>query len=247
MMKYFYGMRLRGFSPGCQPMGYLLGRVFDGNKKYHDVLMYEYALDKRDIEHFSLTPLYAYEYTDNTGEETIHTFDTLEECTKALTECLEGIYDELCDKNPSWDVTWLNRYLDCSNTSEVYVPGTDIFSRCEIHMPANPISELIKEQHKKPIRVGNLIFRLDGVNCLENEDVNRKIAYDDDEAYSYKERYEKAIEELARDTEGMTLEEAKKYYKDNTDDDNANYYGDWIYIYTKSFEKNYLSFGVRMD
>ncbi len=246
-MKYFYGMRLRGFAPGCQPMEGFLGRVFDGNKKYHDVLMYENPLDKEYIRHFSLTPLYAYEYTDNTGEETIHTFDTMEECTEALAKTLDGVYEKYCAENNSWDVTWINRLLDCGNTSEVYVPGTDKFARCEIQRPVRPIYELIKEQNKKPIRIGNLIFRIEGVNCLDDEDIDKKVAYDDDEAYSYKERYEKAIAELTRDTEGMTLNEAQKYYKDNTDDDNANYYGDWIYVYTKSFEKNYLSFGVRMD
>ena len=246
-MKYFYGMRLRGFSPGCQPMDGFIKRADASSDKYYDVIVYEKPLKKADIEHYSLTPLYAYIYTDNLGQDFIHTYDTLEDCLKDVTDTLQYAYDEYCAIDASWDVTWINRYLDCGNTSEVYVPGTDKYTKCEIQMPVNPIYELVEKQHKIPIKLGDIIFRVVGVNCNDDEDVDRKTAYDDDEAYSYKERYEKAIAELAEDTKGMTLQQAQKYYKDNTEDDNANYYGNWIYVYTKVMNKSFIQFGVRMD
>jgi len=61
-MKYFYGMRLRGFSPGAQPMNGLYG-VTDyklnkwekkSGRKYHDVLVYLRKLDDKELEEYEL-------------------------------------------------------------------------------------------------------------------------------------------------------------------------------------------------
>ena len=50
---YVYGMRVRGFSPGRQPMnGFLESRV-DPKRRYHDLLVYNRMLtkeEKRDYE-----------------------------------------------------------------------------------------------------------------------------------------------------------------------------------------------------
>lgn len=45
--RYYYGMRLRGFSPGCQPKEGLVERVDDDGthgRIYHDVLVYSREL-----------------------------------------------------------------------------------------------------------------------------------------------------------------------------------------------------------
>lgn len=55
-MEYRYGMRLRGFSPGCQPMAGLFG-CEDGGKKYHDILVYKRPLTAKEIEDYELDDL----------------------------------------------------------------------------------------------------------------------------------------------------------------------------------------------
>ena len=54
-MEYRYGMRLRGFSPGCQPRGVV--RVEDGGKKYHDILVYNRPLTVFELEDYELDDL----------------------------------------------------------------------------------------------------------------------------------------------------------------------------------------------
>lgn len=58
---YTYGMRLRGFSIGCQPMDGLIGRRDDPTGMYHDILVYERKLTDREMEDYEL---------DYIGEET---------------------------------------------------------------------------------------------------------------------------------------------------------------------------------
>jgi len=54
---YYYGMRLRGFSLGCQPMDKLEARM-DSNytkyKNYYDILVYKRPLTDEEIENYSL-------------------------------------------------------------------------------------------------------------------------------------------------------------------------------------------------
>ena len=38
--------------------------------------------------------------------------------------------DVLYDKYPDLDVTWLNRFLDCGDTTTIYVPDTSIEITC---------------------------------------------------------------------------------------------------------------------
>ena len=59
-MTWKYGMRLRGFSLGCQPMFGLVERQDDPTGRYHDILLYdrrltcteeyEYELDEIGVE-----------------------------------------------------------------------------------------------------------------------------------------------------------------------------------------------------
>ena len=50
---YVYGMRLRGFSPGCQPMDGL-GSVMKGNEKYYNILIYNRELTDKEIRDYEL-------------------------------------------------------------------------------------------------------------------------------------------------------------------------------------------------
>lgn len=51
---YKYGMRLRGFSIGCQPMKNLVERIDDTSGKYHDILIYSEKLSDEDIKDYEL-------------------------------------------------------------------------------------------------------------------------------------------------------------------------------------------------
>ena len=60
-MKYFYGMRLRGFSPGCQPSDGFIEAIdkddFIALKKrsgYWDILIYERKLSDDEIREYEL-------------------------------------------------------------------------------------------------------------------------------------------------------------------------------------------------
>jgi hypothetical protein len=50
---YVYGMRLRGFSPGCQPMDGLYA-VMEGSRKYHSILIYRRELTDEEIKDYEL-------------------------------------------------------------------------------------------------------------------------------------------------------------------------------------------------
>ena len=52
---YFYGMRLRGFSPGCQPMEGFAYRLDDPYGSYHDILAYKRKLSDKECEDYDLT------------------------------------------------------------------------------------------------------------------------------------------------------------------------------------------------
>lgn len=173
-MKYFYGMRLRGFSPGCQPEG-AIERI--DSEEYHDIIVYDRMLLSEEVKHFSLTPL----------------------------KLKDGKY-----------------------------------------VPIVTISEYI-EKDKKPVKINGITFRLFDVNMYEQADIEKKTSYEEGIYLSFLERRERAVEELKQTTEGKTLEEAKAYFRDNTEDGNSNYWGGMCYVYTQDMPKSYIMFGVRMD
>lgn len=51
---YKYGMRLRGFSPACQPMTGLVRREDDVTGRYHDILIYSRPLNDHEQEGYEL-------------------------------------------------------------------------------------------------------------------------------------------------------------------------------------------------
>ena len=50
---YKYGMRLRGFSPMCQPMAGLISAE-DGDRNYYSYLYYERKLTDKEAEGYDL-------------------------------------------------------------------------------------------------------------------------------------------------------------------------------------------------
>ena len=55
-MTYKYGMRLRGFSIGCQPKG-VIERMNDPSGIYYDILAYDRPLTKKELEDYELDDL----------------------------------------------------------------------------------------------------------------------------------------------------------------------------------------------
>lgn len=53
-MRYYYGMRLRGFSPMCQPMDGLIERLDDKSGMYHDILVYDRLLSDKEMSDYEL-------------------------------------------------------------------------------------------------------------------------------------------------------------------------------------------------
>lgn len=53
-MEYKYGMRLRGFSIGCQPMRGLDRREDDDTGRYHDILIYNRELTEDELRDYEL-------------------------------------------------------------------------------------------------------------------------------------------------------------------------------------------------
>ena len=54
---YAYGMRHRGFSPGCQPMSGLLERKDDESGRYYDILVYDRELSDKEVSDYELDAL----------------------------------------------------------------------------------------------------------------------------------------------------------------------------------------------
>lgn len=56
-MQYRYGMRLRGFSLGCQPMAGFIRREDDPDGKYYDILVYGRKLSEQELQAYELDDL----------------------------------------------------------------------------------------------------------------------------------------------------------------------------------------------
>lgn len=61
---YAYGMRLRGFSPGCQPKDGLVERVDSNTRKYYDILLYNRPLTDKEIFDYDLTYIPVLDWRD---------------------------------------------------------------------------------------------------------------------------------------------------------------------------------------
>lgn len=54
MTEHKYVMRLRGFSPGCQPMKGLIRREDSTSRRYWDVLVYNRKLTEKELKDYEL-------------------------------------------------------------------------------------------------------------------------------------------------------------------------------------------------
>lgn len=54
MKNYKYGMRLRGFSPGCQPMKGLEMAYEPKDKRYYNILVYSRELTEQELADYEL-------------------------------------------------------------------------------------------------------------------------------------------------------------------------------------------------
>lgn len=54
--EFYYGMRLRGYSPGCQPRG-VLRREDDTTGRYHDIIVYNRRLSEDEVRDYELEEL----------------------------------------------------------------------------------------------------------------------------------------------------------------------------------------------
>lgn len=57
-MRYLYGMRLRGFSIGCQPMDGFVERLDDTSGFFHDILVYDRELTQKEREDYELDRIF---------------------------------------------------------------------------------------------------------------------------------------------------------------------------------------------
>lgn len=51
---YYYGMRLRGFSIGCQPKEGFVDREDDESGRYYDILIYDRQLTDKELKDYEL-------------------------------------------------------------------------------------------------------------------------------------------------------------------------------------------------
>ena len=56
-LSYKYGMRLRGFSPGCQPDDGFAYHQEDRTGKYWDIIVYNRPLTEKETKHYALDQL----------------------------------------------------------------------------------------------------------------------------------------------------------------------------------------------
>ena len=78
------------------------------------------------------TAMYKVKWCNTGGEESTEEFRTEREMCICIYDEMQKQYDLLCGEYPNEDITWLNRYLDCGNVTEVYIPDTNICISCEI-------------------------------------------------------------------------------------------------------------------
>jgi len=58
---YAYGMRLRGFSPGCQPKDGFVERCDLPDSKYYDILIYDRPLTEKEMRDYELDSIKVHE------------------------------------------------------------------------------------------------------------------------------------------------------------------------------------------
>ena len=59
-------------------------------------------------------------------------FETEREMDEWITTEMETWWEILCNEYPNVNACWINRYLDCGNVTEIYIPDTNIVIQCTI-------------------------------------------------------------------------------------------------------------------
>lgn len=79
MKTYKYGMRLRGFSIGCQPRNGFIEREDDPTGRYYDILTYDRQLTDKELEDYEL------DLIDQEGAADMKYY---------IVDCISGYHDE---------------------------------------------------------------------------------------------------------------------------------------------------------
>jgi hypothetical protein len=88
-MEFKYGMRLRGFSIGCQPMNGLLRR--EDSTKYHDILVYDRQLTEQEIKDYELDALTWFAVQETSGDPWDNGTHDYEDAVQMLLEQGHGL------------------------------------------------------------------------------------------------------------------------------------------------------------
>lgn len=90
-MIYTYGMRLRGFAPGCQPLEGLI-RIEDdpSGKYYYNLLTYNRKLTEAEVKQYELDPL-AFKKSERKPGRWIHGSTKAEFFNNRCSECGRSI------------------------------------------------------------------------------------------------------------------------------------------------------------
>ena len=246
--KYYYGMKSRGFAPGCQPMDGFIERLDSDSDEFYDIIVYEKPLTEDDEMHYTLIPLNACIITDNLGDDSISFFKDYKDAHDHVRSTLLFAYEEYCKTYPDCNTTWDNSYLLFGDESEVYVPSSDCYTKAVIYSPIERIKRYIKKNHY-PERFGDFEYVLCGVNAHEDADTDEMFPISEcvDKYLSFRDRYNRAKEEIEKLTRGKTLEETKAYFEANATGNEGYFYGKYFYIYTKKKSPRYIAYGIRMD
>ena len=90
-MEFRYGMRLRGFSPGCQPMNGFLRRDDDTTGKYHDILVYDRQLTEQEVYAYGLDELTWFALQETAGDPWDNGTHDYEDAVRMLLEQGHGL------------------------------------------------------------------------------------------------------------------------------------------------------------
>ena len=136
-MEFKYGMRLRGFSIGCQPKEGFVERRDDDTGKYYDILVYDRPLTVKEMSGYDLDRLFNYtEIKDQRQQE----FNQL------------PFFFAFSDKQLEEELA--KRGLTLADTSKIVrfqnIPGTfalkdDLPVIREYHSKPDPMDELMKD------------------------------------------------------------------------------------------------------
>ena len=90
-MEFRYGMRLWGFSIGCQPMDGFLRREDDTTGKYHDILVYDGQLTEREVYTYDLDELTWFAVQENSADAWDNGSHNYDEAVQMLLEQGHGL------------------------------------------------------------------------------------------------------------------------------------------------------------